>query len=220
MSGASVTTFASPELTINQQLWLEFSDSEHIAIISKFPQIEVIPSDTVGIIQSVQIVNRSSPGTNSGASLGGALGQTLYIDSAFRGSGTNYSSTAQLGAAILGAAIGSSLDSAPQIRYVFNYAVKTVDGQIREIRVGSSEEFTRPVGQCVFIPSIAEAPVSLCNMDKVRFLKRLSALSHVPSGTIISDESTGIYVNCRVPEVGLMRLEKKICIQIEGGIEK
>ena len=221
--GAPLTVYAlpeSPELKVSQQLWLEFSNSEKATILSTFPQLEIIPSETVGVIQSVQAVNRSTPGTNSGAALGGALGQALYIDNAFKGSGSNYSATAQLGAALLGTAVGSSLDSAPQMRYVFNYGVRTLDGEMREVRVESGEEFTRPVGQCVFFPSITAAPASHCNTDKIQFLRKLSALSQAPKDAIISQEATGINVNCRVLGVGLMRLEKNVCIQMEGKIEK
>lgn len=217
---ASHPAYAAPELKVSQHVWLEFSTSEKTAILTKFPQVETIPSETIGVIQSVQAVNRSTAGTNSGATIGGALGQTLYIDSAFRGSGSNYSATTQLGAALLGAAMGSTLDSAAQSRFIFNYGVKTLDGEIREVRVESGEEFTRPVGQCVFLPAISPAPSSLCAANKVQFLKKLSALSLAPADAVISEESTGINVTCRVSGVGLMRLEKNICIQMDGKIEQ
>jgi hypothetical protein len=118
ISAVSLEAFASPELVVSQQVWIEFSNSEKATILSKFPQIEIIPSETVGIIQSVQAVNRSTQGTSAGTTLGGALAQTLYIDNAFKGNGSHYSATSQLGAALLGSALGSTLDSAPQIRYV------------------------------------------------------------------------------------------------------
>ena len=217
---ASLPAFSAPELKVSQHLWLEFSTSEKTAILTKFPQVETIPSETIGVIQSVQAVNRSTVGTNSGAALGGALGQTLYIDSAFRGSGSNYSATTQLGVALLGAAMGSTLDSAAQSRFIFNYGVKTLDGEIREVRVESGDEFTRPVGQCVFLPEITPAPASLCAADKVQFLKKLSALSLAPEDAVISQESTGINVTCRIPGIGLMRLEENVCIQMEGKVER
>lgn len=220
LSLASLPAYCAPELKVSQHVWLEFSNSEKAAILAKFPQVETIPSETIGVIQSVQAVNRSTAGTSSGAALGGALGQTLYIDNAFRGSGSNYSATAQLGVALLGAAVGATLDTAAQSRFVFNYGVKTLDGEIREVRVESGEEFTRPVGQCVFLPSISAAPANLCMTDKVQFLRKLSALSTAPADAVISQEITGINVTCRVPGVGLMRLEKNICIQMDGAVEK
>lgn len=116
-SAACLPAYAASELKVSQHIWLEFSNSEKAAILSKFPQVETIPSEAIGVIQSVQSVNRSTAGTSTGTVLGGALGQTLYIDNALRGSGSNYSATAQLGAALLGAAMGSTLDSAAQTRF-------------------------------------------------------------------------------------------------------
>lgn len=219
-SAATWPVCAAPALQVSQHIWLEFSISEKAIILSKFPQIETIPSETIGVIQSVQTVNRSTAATNSGAALGGSLGQALYIDNAFRGNSTNYSATAQLGVALLGAAVGSSLDTAAQNRFIFNYGVKTLDGEIREVRVEAGDEFTRPVGQCVFFPLISPAPAGLCNADKIQFLKKLSALSLAPADAVISQESTGVNVTCRVPGVGLMRLEKNVCIQMDGAVEQ
>jgi outer membrane lipoprotein SlyB len=207
-------------LTINQLLWDEFSLSERATLITKFPNLELIPAESVGIIQSVQTVNRSTAGTNSGAILGGALGQTMYIDKAFSGSGNNYSATTQLGTGLLGALLGSSLDSSPTSRFIFNYGIATLDGQIKEVRVESSNEFTRPVGQCVALPGVVPAPVGHCATNKLQFLKKLSAISQVPEGAVVSNELTGINVNCRVPGVGLMTLEKNSCLQMEGTVEK
>jgi outer membrane lipoprotein SlyB len=207
-------------LTINQLLWAEFSQSERATLIAKFPNLELIPSESVGIIQSVQAVNRSTAGTNSGAALGGALAQTMYIDKAFSGSGNNYSATTQLGAGLLGALLGSSLDSSPTSRFLFNYGIRTLDGQIKEVRVESGDEFTRPVGQCVTLPGVVPAPVGHCAIDKLQFLKKLSAISQAPEGAVVSNELTGINVNCRVPGVGLMTLEKNSCLQMEGTVEK
>lgn len=210
----------NPSLTINQQLWTEFSQSERVTLLEKFPGLELIPSESVGIIQSIQAVNRSTTGTNSGAVLGGTLAQTMYIDRAFSNSGRNYSATAQLGMGLLGALIGSSLDSSPQSKFIFNYGIRTLDGQIREVRVESGDEFTKPVGQCVTVPAVVPAPAGLCTTDKIQFLKRLSAIAQAPEGALISNELTGINVNCRVPGVGLMTLERNSCLQMEGTVEK
>lgn len=207
-------------LTINQLLWAEFSPSEKATLIAKFSNLELIPAESIGIIQSVQAVNKSTAGTNSGAVLGGALAQTMYIDKAFSGSGNSYSATTQLGAGLLGALLGSSLDSSPKSRFLFNYGIRTLDGQIRELRVESGDEFTRPLGQCVTLPEVTPAPVAHCAIDKFQFLKKLSALSQAPEGAVVSNELTGINVNCRVPGVGLMTLEKNSCLQMEGTVEK
>ena len=220
LSGELAIAQNKTSLTVNQLLWSEFSQSEKATLIAKFQNLELIPTESVGVIQSVQAVNRSTAGTNSGAALGGTLAQTMYIDKVFSGSGNNYSATTQLGAGLLGALLGSSLDSSPTSRFLFNYGIRTLDGQIREVRVESGDEFTRPVGQCVTLPEIAPAPVGHCAIDKLQFLKKLSAISQAPDGAVISNELTGINVNCRVPGVGLMTLEKNSCLQMEGTVEK
>jgi hypothetical protein len=37
------------ELGVNQQLWLEFTAGEKATLLAKFPQIEIVPSETVGV---------------------------------------------------------------------------------------------------------------------------------------------------------------------------
>lgn len=217
----AVSSYAqsSINISINQKLWGSFSKIEQKSLLEQFSSIEITPSEAIGVVQSVQSINRSTTGTQSGAMLGATLGQTMYIDRTFSGK-NNYSATTQVGAALLGAVLGSSLDSAPNIRFIFNYAIKTLDGQIKEVRVESADEFTRPVGQCVLLPSVTSAEASLCSTDKVQFVKKLSALGQAPAGALVSNEASGINVNCRVPGVGLMTLDKNVCIQMEGSVEK
>lgn len=207
-------------LTINQLLWAQFSLSERTTLLEKFSGLELIPTDSVGVIQSVQIVNRSTAGTTSGAALGSALGEAIYIDKAFSGGGNNYSATTQLGVGLLGALLGSSLDSSAKSKFIFSYGVRTVAGDVKEVRVESGDEFTRPVGQCVKLPQVVPAPADHCAVDKIQFLQKLSALAKAPDGAVISNEISGTNVNCRVPGIGLMTLEKTLCLQMDGAIEK
>lgn len=211
-------------LTINEKisknLWAEFGRDEQILILSKYPNIEIISSESIGQIQSAQVANRSTQSTNGGAILGSAVGQALYLDRAFSGSGNNYSAASHLGAGILGGILGSSLDQKAESMFIINYGVKALDGQIREVRVGSADEFTRPLGQCVYIPSLEPAPNSLCTENKIQFLKRLSSLAKAPHDALIMRENSKINIKCNVPGIGLMTLEKNSCIQMEGKIEQ
>lgn len=210
---AQVTT----AIGVNQLLWDSFSRSDQATVLAQFKNLEITPSDSVGVIQSVQAVNRSTPGSNVGAAIGGALGQTMYIDRAF--SGNNYSATKQLGAGLLGAAIGSTLDARPTILFVFNYAIRTSDGVLREFRVSSPDEFTRPVGQCVFVAGIRPAPESNCYTDKVQLLKHLSALAQSPASVVsVRAAVRPVNVKCNVPGVGMMTLEVSVCTQMEGTV--
>lgn len=206
------------ELKIGQNLWKQFSPGEQATLLGKFPALELIRPDSTGIIQSVQTVNRSTAGTNTGAMLGGAVGGAAYIDQAFRGS-NNYSALTQVGATVLGAALGSLADRGPQARFEFNYAIKTLDGELREMRSSSSDEFARPIGQCVQLPSLTPLASISCITDKLAFLKALSANASQLSAEPAAQPEAMQTVSCNIAGVGLMTLGRKACQEI-GGKEK
>lgn len=209
---------ASSRLTINKPLWQQFSISDRSTILAKFSNIELASSETVGLIQSVQSVNKSTAGTNTGAILGGALGQAAYIDNTFKGSGNNYSAVNQIGAAVLGSAIGSAADKAPRDHFIFNYVIKTLDGELREVRIASNEAFTKPIGQCVSFPDLLPLQAITCSSDKVQLLKTLSASLSEDSKVQSQKTSVNsdIKIACRVNGVGLMTLERSVCREMDG----
>lgn len=204
---------------VTQNLWEDFNREEQLSISSRFQKIEIFPSNSIGLIQSVQSVDRSTKGTNSGAIVGSAIGQAAYIDRALK-SGNSYSAKSHLGIGLLGALIGSALDERPEQHYIFNYGIKTLDGQIREIRVSSKEEFTQPIGQCVSLPELTRVSALMCSENKIQFLKRISAIAGAPADTLISREYSDLQVKCNVPGIGVMTLDKNSCTQLNGEIEK
>lgn len=218
LSVPSIATGASG-VKANEYVWLQFSAPERLALLSKFPNIELIPVTAVGIIQAAQVVNRSTPPSHGGAALGGVVGQAAYIDHAFKGSRSNYSAVTHVGAALLGAAIGSSLDSPGRVKYVLSYGIRTADGQVREVRTESPEEITKPVGQCVYLADLSEAAPSLCVADKVQFLKQLSS-GEQGSGPGEASTLINRSVNCRLTNVGLMTLTLAACQELQGMVEK
>lgn len=211
---------AKKKIDVTEKLWSQFSISERAAIMARDIEIAIIPSSQIGTVQSAQLVNRSSAGTNSGAVLGSVVAQSMYIDNRLRDRGSNYSATAQVGMGILGAALGSSLDRGPVRRFIINYGIQTLDGEVAQVLVESGDEFVAPTGRCVYLPSVEPAPSSLCNNDKLAFLSRLSVLGQADPNAIVSEQPTGINVNCRVPAVGLMSLDRSMCTQLNGTIEK
>jgi hypothetical protein len=178
-----------------------------------------VPTENVGTIQSAQAADRSTAATHDGAALGSALGQAAYIDRAFKGNGSNYSAKSQVGAALVGAMVGSALDTPGQRKFLLSYGVRTADGQVRELRVESADEITRPIGQCVYLADLAEASPSLCITDKGQFLQHLIALEGA-GGAPGAGAPAGKPVQCRLPNVGLMTLEPATCRQLQGTIEK
>jgi hypothetical protein len=219
-SYAQQTANINFDAKISKQLWNEFNKNEQILLLKKYPSIEIIPSENIGLIQSAQVANRSTQSTNGGAILGSAIGQAAYIDRSFSGSSNNYSATTHLGVGILGGMLGSALDQKAETKFVINYGVKTLDGQIHEIRIDSLDEFTKPIGQCVHIPNLEPASSLLCNDTKLQLLKRLSALSTIPTDALVIRESSGINIKCIVPGIGMMTLDRNACLQMEGKIEK
>lgn len=130
--------------------------------------VEVLPDDQYGIIIDAQGIDQSTPGTRGGAALGGALASAGYIDNAFRGG--NYSAVNQLALGLVGAAIGSSLDSAAVSRFQFRYAVKLGDGDIKYFDETKSTAFRHSVGVCVLVPALEVMSQRVCNQtgDAIR----------------------------------------------------
>jgi hypothetical protein len=205
----------------NAFVWSQFSVQERLALLAKFPEIELVPVIAVGTIQSAQVVNRSTPASHNGAALGSVVGQAAYVDHALKGSGSGYSAMTQVGAALLGAAIGSSLDSPGRTNFLLSYGVRTADGQVREVRAESAEEITKPLGQCVYLADLTEAAPGLCAADKVTFLKQLSTADVASvNGEVSAQDQRTRSVACRVPSAGSMTLSLESCEELHGTIEK
>ena len=132
-------------------------EAEH-ARIAKLPQAEQeqywaerfqrgVDAATVrGTIMSTQLIDRSRQGTSTGAGIGSAIGQSIYIDST---SWRNYRATSQLAAGVLGAIIGSSIDRRPTTSFQKVYFIRTKDGEVRRIEEQTSDPVLLPVGACL-----------------------------------------------------------------------
>lgn len=209
------------KISVNQKIWSEFSSEDQVSLLTKFSNIEVIPTENVGTIQSAQVVNRSTSATYNGSVFGSALGQASYIDQAFSGSKSNYSAISHLGAAIFGGAIGSIFDTPGEVKFLISYGIRTSDGQIRQVRVDSVDEIALPTGQCVFLYNLSQAPPSLCVNDKYQFLKYLTTLGDQKNENInLINKTISTNISCRVPNVGLLTLELSMCQKLDGVVEK
>ncbi len=132
-------------LSVSDGVWstLTFSQKN---LVSAHYAIEVSEKGRYARIVYVQPVNESTAGTTAGAQLGSALGQAQYID---KSNWSNYSARGQLGAAILGGLIGSTLDARSQSAYRLVYTLKASDGSIRVVeRVSESQIYIAP-GLCI-----------------------------------------------------------------------
>lgn len=141
--------------------------------------VRLVPPHGYGLIVDVQGVDQSTPGTNAGAAIGGAVASAAYIDNSLRGG--NYSAGGHLAIGLLGAALGSSMDRAPTSQFQFRYTVKQGDGEVQYFDEVKSTAFRHSVGVCVLVPSLTLVSQQVCQQTvetaRARFLKATSATS-------------------------------------------
>ena len=161
-NGAENTTASQikkPAL-IKKIIWDELSEAEKISITADY-DVKILSSDSFGIITDVQGADQSTPGTNAGAALGGAVASAAYLDRGLRGN--NYSAGGALAIGLLGAAIGSTMDSGPSSKFQFRYTVKLGDGDIQYFDEIKSTSFRLSVGVCILVPSLTLISQKVCN---------------------------------------------------------
>lgn len=156
---------------ITRPVWGDLSQHERWQIESAYDS-RIVESDQYGVIIDVQGADQSTPGSNIGASVGGAVGSAAYFDHALRGG--NYSAVNQLAMGVLGAALGSGLDSKPTTQFQFRYTIKLGDGEIKYFDEVKSTSFRHSVGVCVTLPSLTLVSQQVCQQTaeavRTRFL--------------------------------------------------
>lgn len=145
---------------ITKSIWDKLSEAEKISITADY-DINILSPDSFGIITDVQGADQSTPGTNAGAALGGAVASAAYLDRGLRGG--NYSAGGALAIGLLGAALGSTMDSGPSSKFQFRYTVKLDDGEIQYFDEIKSTSFRHSVGVCVLVPSLTLISQKICN---------------------------------------------------------
>ena len=155
----SISSFNPPaplldrrSLSVSDGVWSTLTFSQK-GLVSAHYAVEVSEKGRYARLVYVQPVNESTAGTTAGTQLGSALGQAQYID---KSNWNNYSARGQLGAALLGGLIGSTLDARPQSAYRLVYTLRANDGSIRVVeRVSESQIHIAP-GLCIdtaeFVP--------------------------------------------------------------------
>jgi outer membrane lipoprotein SlyB len=152
---------------VTQASWINLSDAERKKITELY-EVGILEDDQFGLITDVQGVDQSTQATSGGAMLGGAAANAAYLDSAIRGG--SYSVTNQLAIGILGAALGSSMDSKATSQFQFRYTVKLGDGDIKYFDEVKSTAFRHSIGVCVTVPSMTLLSQHVCTQtpDSVR----------------------------------------------------
>lgn len=234
------TVAAQSLISVSEFAWLGLLSTERTAIQSNYV-VSLVEQNSVGVIIDNQGVNESTGGTTGGAQLGGAVANAAYIDKAIRGG--NYSATNQLAVGILGAVLGSSLDSNANAKFHYRYAVKFGSGDIKYFDEIKGDAFRHPVGVCVSVPNIALIDQQLCNQTAASLRSLYLATSAAtpvtppsksqpaesqhaaPGATLLQIPASGIpgsvgvsspQVNCKLGNIAPVRTSAKKCQLING----
>ena len=147
-------------IKVTATAWYGLSESERQQISNK-TSIAVLETNMYGVILDVQLVDESIAGSSAGSQLGSLIGQSNYIDGAFK-NGNQYSATGQVGAGILGAVIGASFNKEAQPIFRTRYWVKLANGNIEMTDAVSGNAFRLPMTACVRFPSLDMRDQTLC----------------------------------------------------------
>lgn len=227
---SNVHTKTLSSIKVSQSAWLKLTPTERESIQKRFI-VDLAEQDAFGIIIDNQGVNESTGGTSAGAILGAAVANAAYIDNAFKGG--NYSAKNQLGVGILGALLGSTLDSKPNAQYHYRYAVKLGDGNIKYFDEIKSDPFRHSVGVCISVPNIALVEQQLCTQTaatlRTTYLDMPAAQVVVPQAVLpttldkaaesrIAPDlgASPSQVNCKLGTLAPVRTSAEKCELIKG----
>ena len=214
----SLLSFAAtppPQLKIPADIWQQLSSDEKNAAATNF-SIEVVMTESLGRILDVQSVDRSTQASNAGSQLGSAYAQANYIDKSFDNG--NYSATGQLNSALLGAAVGSLLNSSGERKFKTRYTIKRGDGQMEYLIENSAEEFTHTKGLCVSFSPIRIVEDYVCTLtktDTVALISDPSIYSSIVGNTQNKKQTQKSKdVKCKTNDEKVTILSRALCSKI------
>ncbi|WP_147328085.1 MULTISPECIES: hypothetical protein [unclassified Duganella] len=150
---------AQQQIVVHELAWIGLNQSEQDSI-QELHIVNLLPTLSFGIIIDNQGIDESTPGTTAGSALGGAVGNATYVDRAIKNG--NYSARNQLGATLIGAILGSTLDRQANSKFHFRYAVRHSNGEIKYFDIIQNDAFRHPIGVCVSVPNIHIIEQSIC----------------------------------------------------------
>ena len=109
---------------------------------------EIRPYDAqlVGRIIERQVQNVSSAGSTTGSDVGSSLASAVYVNNAISSGGYNMWTDIAVG--VLGGVAGSGANKAPRERYLIQYTIRNLDGQIKSTTVSKTSPIGLPIGEC------------------------------------------------------------------------
>lgn len=227
----SIAYAQQPILRVSSVAWHGLTSDEKIFIQSRY-MVEALGAESFGVIIDNQGVDRSTPGTTSGANLGAAIGSAAYVDKAFSGN-NDYSAKSHLATMLISGFLGSALDTKPQSQYQFRYAVKLGNGSITYQDQISQDPFRHPVGVCVSVPSMSLLREQHLCSQSVESLRQahippgsqlqVSAVPATPSNQPIgqppvTQDEPEVLVSCKANNLAAVRTTAVKCNAIQGVI--
>ncbi|WP_434624340.1 hypothetical protein [Azospirillum sp. B2RO_4] len=220
---------AGDMLRTNDVIWKALSEAEKDRLRSSYV-VDVANGRQYGTIIDAQAVDESTPGTNVGAAIGQAYGSAMYIDNAFKRPNPNYSATNHVGAALLGAILGSALDAPAVRQFRFRYTVRSLDGSTTQIDRVEAQPFRQPLGVCVSVPALTIEPQGTCETSaaefRVRYFSQEATVS--PPGKVVKKTAVrpstskaveaNQIVKCRLGETSIVYVEYQSCLNAEGKV--
>ena len=209
----------SNPLDVPEHIWNDLSSENQIQLSQKF-DIRIHNKISYGTLVNSQVLDKSSRGTNAGASLGSAYAQSRYIDNAFSGNSIDYSATKQLGAGLLGAVVGSLIDKPSESKFITRYTVQLANNEIQTFDQTSSEvEFTSNAGLCVLTNPVRPANQSLCNMTKRELLLTdVTSLTKNEQNSLQINSPISNKVKCKIGNNAPTLINKNLCLSANGEI--
>ena len=225
--------YAQNKIRIAEPIWEALQNQERRTLSEKF-LVEVVSASSAGVIIDAQMMNASTPGSNAGSQLGGAYGRAAYIDNAFKKDSIDYSAKKDVTATLLGSVIGGLLlDSAPQNRFITQYTLKTLSGEIRYFEDVKQTPFRQSVGLCVSTIDLSPVEQGLCSqtVEQIRNLylnkeKQNELVSQNPKSTDVQkitepkkgNKAEENKVRCKFGTSTPVMLDRDKCIQAQGVI--
>lgn len=218
-------------LSIHKSILESLSSSEIEYLEKKYKLLVMTSEGVIGVIASVQSVDRSTPGSSQSGDffLNNQLAQQADRNTAeINRGGKGMSATEWQLFGALASALGSGLNESPEAKFIHRYHIRTASDRIQSIDKVSSDEFFIPVGTCVSVKSgdnISEIDPGFCKKPSVEEFRarHLSSLSvktrNADKEESPQNRSTEVIVRCRVGKNPIIEVDARTCISIGGKVQ-
>lgn len=208
------------EIYIPAQLWKSLTSNEKEFVASRYSPL-LVDNNAIGKIIDAQSMDESTLGSNSGSQAGTLIGSAIYIDGALRG--RSYSAKEHLGASMLGALAGSTLDKIPEKKITTRYTIKHRDGEVSYATESDASTLRHSIGLCVLTNPIKPINQATCDMTK-EMLLRIAQGEPLIETTPKQRASENIATNndeeaiCKTRDGYYMKINREVCIKSGGSM--